>query len=90
MDAAVVAGCGWGRQGRRRSGSGSSGVYRGDIRVKFVSIGTENRTIVQHVLPKFRRTRFLFVEQILHPRNIWPFDNLASKQSGVLLTPPIE
>ena len=43
--------------GRRRSGSGSSGVYRGDIRVKFVSIGIENRTIVQHVLPKFRRTR---------------------------------
>jgi hypothetical protein len=38
---------------RRWSGSGSSGVYRGDIRVKFVSIGTENRTIVQHVLPKF-------------------------------------
>jgi hypothetical protein len=78
MDAAVVAGCGWGRQGRRRSGSGSSGVYRGDIRVKCVSIGTENRTIVQHVLPKFRRTCFLFAEQILHLRNIWPFDNLAS------------
>jgi hypothetical protein len=37
MDAAVVAGCGWGRQGRWRSGSGSSGVYCGDIRVKFVT-----------------------------------------------------
>jgi hypothetical protein len=70
MDAAVVAGCGWGRQERQRSGSGSRGVYPGGIRVKFVSIGTKNRTIVQHVHPKFRRTLFLFVEQILHPRNI--------------------
>ncbi len=82
MDAAVVAGCGWGRQGRRRSGGGSSGVYRGDIRVKFVTIGT----IVQHVLPKFRRTLFLFAEQILHPRNIWPFDNLA-RSLGLRLDP---
>jgi hypothetical protein len=70
MDAAVVAGCGWGRQGRWQSGSGSSGVYRGDIRLKFVSIGTENRTIVQHVFQKNRRTHFLFAKQILHPRNI--------------------
>ncbi len=61
--------------GRRRSGSGSSGVYRGDIRVKFVSIGTENRTIVQHVLPKLFSVRRTDSAPVQH---LGPFDNLAS------------
>ncbi len=79
----MTYGCSGG--GRLRLGEAGEAAERhrqqrclGDIRVKFVSIGTENRTIVQHVLPKFQRTRFLFAEQILHPHNIWPFDNLAS------------